>query len=324
MISMIARLAPMLWKLKRSKKPWPVREKKTTRASRNSQAQNWPRSCSARRSGRSASSPGPAASATASEAAGGLVQRETRGGEGSAPLADVARCPSFPRAMICLLLALVDCGLGFGRVHVGAVDHHVASGHALLDAARVALDRIDRVLHTGAAHVGRFLGADQVDHVIPQVLDPLLWRVEVGDLHRSGQVRVLDRLRRALGAEQVRPEDPGQVRGALEQRRGLLSRLRGAVVVVVHAYQRHRAPRGLDRLLAPLLALVRGADTRLDVLDVELPLAADRLDERVTGDLATLDVVRADVRQREGDRALLVVAVADVGVDGDHLDAGVV
>jgi len=49
MISRIAMLAPMPWKLNRSKKPCPVIEKNTTRPSRKSHAQNRLRVRSARR-----------------------------------------------------------------------------------------------------------------------------------------------------------------------------------------------------------------------------------------------------------------------------------
>ena len=110
----------------------------------------------------------------------------------------------------------------------------------------------------------------------------------------------------------------------MEHGRGLLGRVRGAVVVVIDPNQGARTARSLDRLAAALLALIGGADARFDVLNVELARTAGGIDQRLAADLATLHVVRANVRQRERDGTICVVAVADERIDGDDRDAGVV
>ena len=56
-----------------------------------------------------------------------------------------------------------------------------------------------------------------------------------------------------------------------------------------------------------------------------MPLLADLLGQRQAGEEAAQDVVGGDVGEREVARAVavLVLAVVDEGVDGDHRDAGV-
>ena len=75
--------------------------------------------------------------------------------------------------------------------------------------------------------------------------------------------------------------------------------------------------------LAAFFAGVGAADAGLDVLDVDLALAADGFDQGFAGDLAAQLVVGGDEGQREVDRAVDVVAIADEGVDGDDGHAGI-
>ena len=79
------------------------------------------------------------------------------------------------------------------------------------------------------------------------------------------------------------------------------------------------------RGLEAFLALVGGADAGLDVGDVDLALVVDLLGQRQAGEEAAQHVVGGDVGEREVARAgaVLVLAVVDEGVDGDHRDAGV-
>ena len=98
--------------------------------------------------------------------------------------------------------------------------------------------------------------------------------------------------------------------------------LGGIVVVVVHAHQGDVRVLG-DGFLAAFFAGIGGADAGLDVLDVDLALAADGFDQGVAGDLAAELVVGGDEGERELDRAVDIVAVADEGVDGEDRQAGV-
>jgi hypothetical protein len=152
-----------------------------------------------------------------------------------------------------------------------------------------------------------------------QVVDGLHGRVKVGDLDGTRKTRVIDSLGGTLG--QVRAEDAGQIGRALEERRGLLGGIGGTIAVVVDPDQGRLGAGSLNRLTAALFALVSGADSRLDVLNVELARAADRVEERLTADHATLGVVGADVRQGECHWTVRVVAVADRGVHRDDGNA---
>src|SRR5262249_45748407 len=81
---------------------------------------------------------------------------------------------------------------------------------------------------------------------------------------------------------------------------------------------------GLDGLFAALLTLIGRADARVHVLNVELAVAAAGRDERLAGDHAALFVVRADIRQRERDGAIFVVAIANERVHGNDRNPRVV
>ena len=119
------------------------------------------------------------------------------------------------------------------------------------------------------------------------------------------------------------PKTPARSVLALEHRAGLLRRGVRIVEVVVGADDGDVGILVRHHLGEALLAALDRADVRVGRVDVDLALAADRLGEAAGRDAAALDVVRADVADREGHRAADVVAVAEEGVDGDHLDAGV-
>ena len=132
-------------------------------------------------------------------------------------------------------------------------------------------------------------------------------------------------LRGAERREQVGAEHALEVGVAGEHRLQLARRLVGVVVVEL-GFQHLDLREALGHLrLEAFLALVGGRDAGLDVRDVDLALAADRLGERAGGHLAAEHVVGSDVGEREVGvaGAGLVLAGADEGVDGDHRNAGV-
>ena len=166
------------------------------------------------------------------------------------------------------------------------------------------------------AHVGRLLRDDHVDRAVLQHLDGGFGRIEGHNLDLAAETLVLHDLARTLRAEDVGAEDAAQIRILLQHGFHLRLRLGGIVVVVVHGHQLHIGI-GLDDLLAAGLAGVGAADAGLHVLNVDRALAADGFDQRFAGDLAAEFVIGGDEGQRELDRAVDVVAVADEGIDGD-------
>ena len=77
-------------------------------------------------------------------------------------------------------------------------------------------------------------------------------------------------------------------------------------------------------VLQPVFAGVGAADAGLHVLNVDRALAADGLDQRFAGNLAAEFVIGGNEGQRELDRAIDVVAIADEGIDGDDRQSGVI
>ena len=62
-------------------------------------------------------------------------------------------------------------------------------------------------MHGRAAHVSRFLGNDQVDRAVIEVIDSLLRRIKICDLDLPLLVSILDGLGCSLSAEQIGAED---------------------------------------------------------------------------------------------------------------------
>src|SRR4051812_1924227 len=160
--------------------------------------------------------------------------------------------------------------------------------------------------------VGRLLGDQRLDGSRLQVGDLLRARVEADDLHLVPLARLLDAGGGALGGEQVRGEDALEVRVLGEH--GLRDRRRLRGVVVVELLAEVRQPRGLRTLLEALRAGVGRRDARLDVVDEDLPRAADELRERLRGLLAAALVVARDLRHRH-------LRLVERGVDEHDLRA---
>src|SRR3954454_8465831 len=156
--------------------------------------------------------------------------------------------------------------------------------------------------------VGRLLGDQRLAGSRLQVGDLLRARVEADDLHLVPLARLLDAGGGALGGEQVRGEDALEVRVLGEH--GLRDRRRLRGVVVVELLAEVRQPRGLRTLLEALRAGVGRRDARLDVVDEDLPRAADELRERLRRLLAAALVVARDLGHRE-------LRLVERGVDED-------
>src|SRR5690606_24060324 len=151
------------------------------------------------------------------------------------------------------------------------------------------------------------------------LLDRKLGRVKRDDLHSATQPSAEHRVTCALRAEHAHAEDPGEFRLALEHRSRLLSS--GIRVVQRVFLADHFHTRILRNSPAEALAALFGrADTDIRILDEDLALTAQHVGQRVRRNAATLDVVRANVRQWEGYRAVDIVAVTDEGVNRDDLD----
>ncbi len=209
-----------------------------------------------------------------------------------------------------------------GRVvHVVAGDDLVASGDVLGGAGHT-VQVGHRHHHRQVAHVAGLLGDDHIDRVGLEHLDGGLGGVEGHDFDLAAQALVGNYLPGALGGEHVGAEDASQVGFLLQDGFDLGLGLGGIVVVVIHAHQGHFGVVG-DGFLAAFFAGVGGRDAGLDVLDVDLALAADGAHQGFAGDHAAQLVVGGDEGQREGDRAVDVIAVADEGIDGDDRQAGV-
>src|SRR5207249_4118285 len=158
----------------------------------------------------------------------------------------------------------------------------------------------DRVVDTGGAHQIGLLRDNEVHNGCAQVRNGLLGSVEVGHLDHAGQIGVFNRLRGALCTEEVGAKDSVQVRHTLQHRTRLLGGNRGTVVVVVDSDQLDRAIGGVDRVLTTLFAFDHRAAISVHVLDVQLAGSAHTVDQGLTADTTAIDIVRTDVRKREG------------------------
>ena len=72
------------------------------------------------------------------------------------------------------------------------------------------------------------------------------------------------------------------------------------------------------------MPLISGTDARSHIFNVNAAFIADGFDKGLPGDHSTLDIIRADVGQREGHRTTCIVAIANKGIDRNDLDARVI
>src|SRR5436190_12764469 len=98
----------------------------------------------------------------------------------------------------------------------------------------------------------------------------------------------------------------------------------GAIVVIIITNERYGPIRSLNRLYASLLPLIGGTDTRSHIFNVNAAFIADGFDKGLPGDLSSLDIIGADVGQREGHRTICIVSIANKSINRNHLDARVV
>ena len=131
--------------------------------------------------------------------------------------------------------------------------------------------------HAVVADLGRVLGDRHVDQPGLDVVDDALRRVERDHPDQAGLADRLDAVGRADRREQVGAEHAGEVRVAREHRLQLRGRLVGVVVVELGLEHLDLGEQLAHRELEALLALIGGRDAGLDVGDVDLALAVERL-----------------------------------------------
>src|SRR5271165_7290923 len=175
--------------------------------------------------------------------------------------------------------------------------------------------------HRHIPHVERLLRQHQADDALVHQLDRLFGRVVGDHLDVAAESGIDNRRSGASGAEHVGAEDAGEVGLARQNCRGLLRRLILVVQIEVGSQNLNVGEVLRHHLLEALRAALDRADVRVGRVDVDGPLAADRLSETARRDAAAFDVVRADVADRELHRAIDVVAVSQERVDSDDLDA---
>src|SRR3954470_1723941 len=221
-------------------------------------------------------------------------------------LAEAPRGAGAPRDPVNSAGRLVERVLVLGQVVLG--DRHGLRADLLR--GRLARERVVGLLDALGADVGRLLGDQPLHGAVLEVLDLLRTGVEADDLGLGA--RLARTRRRALGGEQVGPEDALEVGVLLE--RGL--HLGGGdlrLVVGVLAPDVVQ-PGRLGAVDEALLARVRRRDARLDVDDEHLALAADQLGQRRGRGLAAGLVVGGDLRHGH-------VGLVERRVDEHDLDA---
>ena len=77
----------------------------------------------------------------------------------------------------------------------------------------------------------------------------------------------------------------------------------------------------VEHLAAADAAVDDGAGVGVRVLDIDLACPTDGIGDGLAGDPSAFLVIRADIRDGEGHRAVDVVAIAEEGVHGDDLGA---
>src|SRR5947207_15951481 len=92
----------------------------------------------------------------------------------------------------------------------------------------------------------------------------------------------------------------------------------GAIVVIIITNERHGPIRSLNRLYASLLPLIGGTDAWSHIFNVYAAFIADGFDKGLPCDLSPLDIIRANVGQREGHWAMHIVAVANKSIDRNN------
>jgi len=214
-----------------------------------------------------------------------------------------------------LILLGIDEFSDVGVIDIILGDDLIAGGDTGRDAGD-AIEISHGHSHSQIAHIGRFLGDDQIDGACFQLLDGELGGIKSDHFDLAAQALVGDHLASALGAEDIGAKDTGQIRDALQGSFSLSLGFGGIVLVVVNANQ-FDVGIFLEGQLAAFFALVGGADAGFDVLDVDFTGGANGFGQGFTGNLAAQDVVRTDVGDREGDRAVDLFAITDEGVVGD-------
>src|SRR5437660_5821874 len=96
------------------------------------------------------------------------------------------------------------------------------------------------------------------------------------------------------------------------------------IVVIIRANERHRPIGSLNRLYTSLLPLIGGTDAWSHIFNVNAAFIADGFDKGLPGDLSSLDIIRANVGQREGHWTACIVAVTNKGIDRNNFDARVI
>jgi hypothetical protein len=208
-----------------------------------------------------------------------------------------------------------------GIIHVVTSDQCITGRDVLGDAGYV-VQVSHRHQHSQVTHIAGFLGDDHVDRVGFEHFDGGLGGVEGDDFDFSTEALIGNHLTGALGGEDVGAEDASQIGFLLQHGFHLSLGLGGIVVVVVYTHQGDIRVIG-DRFFAASFAGVGGADAGLDILDVDLAFAADGFDQGVAGDHAAELVIGGDEGEREFDRAVSVITIADESVSGEDGEAGI-
>src|SRR6476661_2754023 len=108
----------------------------------------------------------------------------------------------------------VEVLLHFRVVEVVLGHDRITGRDGLLRRCLLGLQVVDRHHDALVADVVRVLADQEVDDTLAEVLDLLRTGIEADNLDLTRLVSLLDRGRGALGAEQVRAEDTGQIRVA--------------------------------------------------------------------------------------------------------------